>query len=211
MHTVAVGNTKEYRESQRVREIIQREAPSNRWPGEKRMKIFRVLSTCVIFLSFTVTLFAGSAPSVGSAAPEFTLNSQEGSPVSLKDFHGKWVVLYFYPKDFTSGCTIEAHNFQRDLSQYQQKNAVILGVSVDSPDSHKQFCAKEGLNFKLLADTDYKVSTEYDSLMTYNGAKMASRHTFIISPDGKVVKTFTEVNPNKHSEEVLTALAELQK
>jgi peroxiredoxin Q/BCP len=175
------------------------------------MKIFTTITFCAIFLSFTMAAFAGSAPAVGSAAPEFTLNSQEGTPVSLKDFHGKWVVLYFYPKDFTSGCTIEAHNFQRDQSLYLQKNAVVLGVSVDSADSHKQFCTKEGLNFKLLADTDYKVSTEYDSLMTYNGAKMAARHTFIINPDGKIVKAFTEVNPNQHSAEVLTALGEMQK
>ena len=82
---------------------------------------------------------------------------------------------------------------------------------MDSTDSHKQFCAKEGLNFKLLADTDYKVSTEYDSLMTYNGAKMAARHTFIINPEGKIVKAFTEVNPNQHSAEVLAALGEMQK
>jgi len=175
------------------------------------MKIFKTITICAIFLSFTMAAFAGSAPAVGSAAPEFTLKSQEGTPVSLKDFHGKWVVLYFYPKDFTSGCTIEAHNFQRDQPMYLQKNAVVLGVSVDSTDSHKQFCAKEGLNFKLLADTDYKVSTEYDSLMTYNGAKMAARHTFIINPEGKIVKAFTEVNPNQHSAEVLTALGEMQK
>jgi peroxiredoxin Q/BCP len=155
--------------------------------------------------------FANSAPSVGSAAPEFTLSSQEGMPVSLKDYRGKWVVLYFYPKDFTTGCTIEAHNFQRDLAQYQQKNAVILGVSVDSADSHKQFCTKEGLNFKLLADTDDKVSSAYDSLTNYGAAKIAARHTFIINPDGKIVKVYTEVNPNQHSAEVLAALTDLQK
>jgi len=148
---------------------------------------------------------------VGSAAPEFTLNSQEGTPVSLKDYRGKWVVLYFYPKDFTTGCTIEAHNFQRDQSLYQQKNAVVLGVSVDSADSHKQFCTKEGLNFKLLADTDYKVSTIYDSLTNFILVKVAARHTFIINPEGKIAKTFTEVNPSQHSAEVLSALAELQK
>jgi peroxiredoxin Q/BCP len=88
---------------------------------------------------------------------------------------------------------------------------VILGISVDSADSHKQFCAKEGLNFKLLADTDYKVSTAYDSLSSHGDVKYASRHTFIINPEGKLVKSFTEVNPNKHSDEVLSALAELQK
>ena len=121
-----------------------------------------------VLLTVTPLLsFGESLPAAGSDAPTFTLPSQEGAPVSLKDYRGKWVVLYFYPKDFTSGCTIEAHNFQRDQAQYQGKNAVVLGVSVDSADSHKQFCAKEGLNFKLLADTDYKVTTAYGSLTNY--------------------------------------------
>ena len=176
------------------------------------MKSFRTIPLCVLILALTTFLvLAGSTPSVGSQAPEFTLNSQEGTPVSLKDYHGKWVVLYFYPKDFTSGCTVEAHNFQRDQLQYQQKNAVVLGVSVDSADSHKQFCTKEGLNFKLLADTDHKVSSAYDSLTNFGLVKVASRHTFIINPEGKIAKAFTEVNPNTHSAEVLSALAELQK
>jgi thioredoxin-dependent peroxiredoxin len=171
----------------------------------------KIIALCAGLALTPLMSLAGSIPSVGSAAPEFTLNSQEGTSVSLKDYRGKWVVLYFYPKDFTTGCTIEAHNFQRDLAQYQQKNAVILGVSVDSADSHKQFCTKEGLNFKLLADTDYKVSTAYDSLTSFGTAKVAARHTFIINPEGKVVKVFTEVNPNQHSAEVLAALTELQK
>jgi peroxiredoxin Q/BCP len=176
------------------------------------VKSFRTIPLCVLILALTPFLvLAGSTPSVGSQAPEFTLNSQEGTPVSLKDYHGKWVVLYFYPKDFTSGCTVEAHNFQRDQLQYQQKNAVVLGVSVDSADSHKQFCTKEGLNFKLLADTDHKVSSAYDSLTNFGLVKVASRHTFIINPEGKIAKAFTEVNPNTHSAEVLSALAELQK
>lgn len=165
----------------------------------------------VLFALISLSSFAGSMPSVGSAAPEFTLNSQDGTPVSLKEYRGKWVVLYFYPKDFTSGCTIEAHNFQRDLAQYQQKNVVILGVSVDSADSHKQFCTKEGLNFKLLADTDDKVSDAYDSLTNFGAAKVAARHTFIINPEGKIVKVYTQVNPNQHSAEVLAELSELQK
>src|SRR3979411_1410094 len=143
------------------------------------------------------------SPAVGSAAPDFTLNSQDGAPVSLHDFKGKWVVLYFYPKDFTSGCTVEAHNFQRDLAQYEQKNAVIVGVSVQDEDSHQKFCTKEGLSFKLLADTKQQVSTEYDSVMTYNDAKFSARHTFLIDPQGKVQKVWLEVKPDKHSEEVL--------
>jgi peroxiredoxin Q/BCP len=148
---------------------------------------------------------AAEVPQVGQMAPSFSLPSQEGGPVSLRDFHGKWVVLYFYPKDMTQGCTIEAHNFQQDLPKYQQKNAVIVGVSVDSTDSHKEFCAKESLTFKLLSDTDKKIVDLYGSLSQRG---VASRNTFLIDPAGKIVKVWTGVNPSKHSEEVLAALAD---
>jgi peroxiredoxin Q/BCP len=150
------------------------------------------------------------APAVGTPAPDFTLNSQENKPVSLHDFKGKWVVLYFYPKDFTSGCTVEAHNFQRDLALYEQKNAVIVGVSVQDEDSHQKFCTKEGLSFKLLADTKQEVSTEYDSVMNMGVVKLSARHTFLIDPQGKVEKVWLDVKPDKHSEEVLASLTELQ-
>jgi peroxiredoxin Q/BCP len=121
------------------------------------------------------------------------------------------VVLYFYPKDFTSGCTIEAHNFQQDQPQYAKRNSVVIGVSVDSVDSHKGFCAKEGLSFKLLSDTEHKVVKEYGSTMTFGSNEIAARNTFIIDPEGKIVNVYTGVNPNKHSQEVLTALDEIQK
>ena len=150
------------------------------------------------------------APAVGTPAPDFTLNSQEGKPVSLHDFKGKWVVLYFYPKDFTSGCTVEAHNFQRDLAQYEQKKAAIVGVSMQDEDSHQKFCTKEGLSFKLLADTKQEVSTQYDSIMNMGVAKLSARHTFLIDPQGKVERVWLDVKPDKHSEEVLAALSELQ-
>ncbi|HUE81458.1 MAG TPA: peroxiredoxin [Pyrinomonadaceae bacterium] len=162
-------------------------------------------------LATGVAASISDAPVVGSTAPEFSLITNEGKPASLAEFRGKWVVLYFYPKDFTSGCTLQARNFQRDLEKYEQLNAVILGVSVDSAESHKEFCAKEGLAFKLLSDTDAKVSSDYGSVMEYNGAKLSSRNTFIIDPQGKVAKVFLKVRPAGHSEEVLTALAELQK
>lgn len=154
---------------------------------------------------------AAKMPAVGSMAPDFTLPSQEGTPVRLSDYQGKWVVLYFYPKDFTSGCTREAHDFQRDLVQYQQRNAVILGVSLDSVDSHKQFCAKEGLNFKLLSDSDKKVAAAYGSLTNLGIARFASRHTFLIDPSGRIARAYASVDPGKHSQEVLGALDELQK
>ncbi len=151
------------------------------------------------------------APAVGSAAPDFTLNSQEGKTVSLHDFKGKWVVLYFYPKDMTSGCTIEAHNFQRDTAKYDAKNTVILGVSVQDEKTHQEFCAKEGLHFKLLADTKKEVSEKYDSIMNLGVMKLSARHTFLIGPDGRVRKVWDDVDVKKHSDEVLAALDELQK
>ena len=112
----------------------------------------------------TVQAADQTVPGAGQVAPTFTLPSQDGSQISLDSFRGKWVVLYFYPKDMTQGCTIEAHNFQRDLSKFEAANAVIVGVSVDTPDSHKQFCTKEGLTFRLLADPEHKVVDEYGSL-----------------------------------------------
>ena len=151
------------------------------------------------------------APQAGQQAPELSLPSGEGGTVNLKDYKGKWVVLYFYPKDFTGGCTMEAHNFQADLAKYQNLNAVILGVSADSVQSHKDFCAKEGLNFKLLADPELKAVTAYGSAMEYNGAKIAARNTFLIDPEGKIARVYMKVSPAGHSAEVLADLAVLQK
>ena len=148
------------------------------------------------------------APAPGSVAPDFALVSEDGSKVSLKDYRGKWVVLYFYPKDFTSGCTVEAHNFQRDQAEFAKRNAVVLGVSGDSDESHKKFCAKEGLNFKLLADTSHEVSRQYGSLMNFGLAKVSARHTFLIDPAGKIARAFMSVNPMRHSAEMLAAIDE---
>ena len=154
-------------------------------------------------------------PAVGSAAPDFTLNSQEGTAISLHSFRGKWVVLYFYPKDQTQGCTIEAHAFQRDQAQYEAKNAVVVGVSVDTVESHKEWCAKDGMNFKMLSDADKQVVALYGSTMTIpqmpQWGTVAARNTFVIDPSGKIVKEFIHVNPAGHSEAVLAALADLQK
>ncbi len=175
-------------------------------------RLVLLLVVVVVLVVLVPRLLSGSAtPSVGSAAPDFTLPSQEGSPVSLKDYRGKWVVLYFYPKDQTPGCSREAHNFEVDQPKYAAHNAVVLGVSVDSVDSHKKFCAKEGLNFKLLADTEHKVTDSYGSLTNLGLVKLAARHTFLIDPSGKIAKVYTSVDPVKHSAEVLAELDQLQK
>jgi peroxiredoxin Q/BCP len=176
-----------------------------------RKHIFLFALLVVALVGVSALGLTGEVPTVGAAAPAFKLTTNEGKEASLSDFKGKWVVLYFYPKDFTSGCTLEAHNFQRDLAKYEQANAVILGVSVDTAESHKSFCAKEGLSFKLLADVDAKVSENYGSTMDYEGKKYSARNTFIIDPTGKIAKVFIKVSPAGHSEEVLAALAALKK
>jgi peroxiredoxin Q/BCP len=173
-------------------------------------KLLLTVFCAVVVLVPVMLLSAASQPQAGSLAPQFTLKAQDGNPVSLSDFRGKWVVLYFYPKDFTSGCTLEAHNFQRDVAEYEKHNAVILGVSVDDANSHKQFCVKEGLSFKLLADTEHTASNEYGTL-SHMPFTHAARNTFLIAPDGKVARVFDDVKPAEHSAEVLAALAELQK
>ncbi len=180
-------------------------------------KLLLAVSTLVLLLGLggagsrrAMAADATTMPSAGQAAPAFTLPSQTGTPTSLQSFRGKWVVLYFYPKDGTSGCTLEAHNFQQDAPKYEKLNAVIVGVSVDSVDSHKQFCAKEGLNFHLLSDPDKKIVEEYGSLGNYVGIKIAKRNTFLIDPQGKIVKVWAGVDPAHHSAEVLAALQEDQ-
>src|SRR5579871_6834702 len=161
---------------------------------EELMVIRILLALVAVFAVVLVVkkhVFADSTPTVGSVAPGFMLRSQEGNPVSLKQYKGKWVVLYFYPKDMTTGCTIEAHNFQRDLPKYGALNAVVLGVSLDTVESHKTFCSKDSLTFKLLADPDHKVIDAYGVPISARGdMKFAARDTFLISPEGKVVKVW---------------------
>jgi peroxiredoxin Q/BCP len=156
----------------------------------------------------TAKAIAGDVLQAGAAAPNFSLPSQEEKQVSLSQYKGKWVVLYFYPKDMTTGCTIEAHNFQRDLPKYDALNAVVLGVSLDTVESHKTFCTKDSLTFKLLADPDHKVIDAYGVPVTARGDnKFAARDTFLISPAGKVVKFWEVKDIQGHSDEVLAAIA----
>ena len=178
-----------------------------------KIPLLFILAVAVVATVAIATVHAAdpTMPSVGQVAPTFTLPSQDGSQISLDSFRGKWVVLYFYPKDMTPGCTIEAHNFQRDQAKFDAADAVILGVSLDTPDSHKQFCTKEGLTFRLLADPEHKVVDAYGSLGSFATFKIANRNTFLIDPQGKIVKEWIKVDPSHHSEEVLAAIAELKK
>ncbi len=177
------------------------------------LRIILFAIVVIVLLLLLPRLVSGSRtmPAVGSVAPEFKLPSQDGSLIGLIDYRGSWVVLYFYPKDQTPGCTREAHNFQADQAKYAERHAIVLGVSVDSVDSHKKFCAKEGLNFKLLADRDGRVSKVYGSLTNLGVVKFAQRHTFIIDPAGRIAKVYTSVDPERHSAEVLAGLDRLRK
>jgi len=152
--------------------------------------------------------FAADPLQPGATAPNFTLPSQDASPVSLKDYKGKWVVLYFYPKDQTSGCSKEAHNFQDDLKKYEALNAVVLGVSLDTVDSHRAWCTKDSFTFKMLADPDHKVVDAYGvMIMKHGDMSYAMRETFLISPEGKIVKQWDVHDIPGHSAEVLATIA----
>lgn len=179
------------------------------------MKRFSLIQFCLVlslsfWLSFMATPTAwamgGKQPPLAESAPEFVLPTNTGDgEISLRDYRGQWVVLYFYPQDFTSGCTIEARRFQQDLAKYEERNAQILGISVDDVDSHADFCDSEGLKFPLLADTDGSVSKAYGSWL---GA-MSLRHTYLIDPNGILREIFLGVRPSIHSQEVLARLDEL--
>ena len=159
-------------------------------------------------LALPAVALGGVLPAVNQPAPEFSLPSNEGDqPISLSDYRSKWVVAYFYPADFTPGCTLEARKFQEDQPKYRDRNTQVLGISADDANSHADFCDSEGLKFPLLADANGKVSKAYGSWMGIR----SSRHTFIIDPQGTLRATFTGVNPIVHSREVLAKLDELQK
>ncbi len=177
----------------------------------QRAGLWSMLITAIVACGITARFAHAAAGAAmlepGASAPNFTLPSQEDKQVSLSQYKGKWVVLYFYPKDQTPGCTIEAHNFQRDQATYEKDNAAVLGVSLDTADSHKAFCTKENLTFKLLADPEHKVVDEY-GVPLIGGGRAASRVTFLISPAGKIVKVWPDVKVQNHSDEVLAAIRE---
>lgn len=154
---------------------------------------------------------AWTAPAVGAPAPEFRLQDQNGDWVSLKDYRGKWVVLYFYPKDNTPGCTTQACEFRDDIFAFRRAEAVILGISVDDLESKKDFASEHSLPFSVLADPDKKTTERYGLLTKMLGFfEFARRDTFIIDPEGRVAKHFPKVDPEGHSAMVLAELKTLQ-
>lgn len=178
----------------------------------RRCFLQTALGLCLVCLSWIVSplsalALGGDQIPLGDPAPDFTLPTNAGDgEISLADFRNQWVVLYFYPRDFTSGCTIEAQRFERDIAEYRARKAQIIGISADSVESHAEFCNAEGLEFPLLSDPKGAVSKAYRSWL---GA-MSLRHTYIIGPDGTIRARFLGVQPVIHSQEVLATLDQLQ-
>jgi peroxiredoxin Q/BCP len=172
----------------------------------------RILQGAVAALALALAgaALAADPPAVGSAAPAFKLQDQTGKTHALSDYKGKWVVLYFYPKDNTPGCTTQACEFRDNIFAYRELGAAILGISVDDVASHKAFSDQHSLPFPILADSDKSATAAYGTLKEYVGiAKMARRDTFIIDPQGRIAKHYQDVKPAGHSEIVLADLKQL--
>lgn len=151
-------------------------------------------------------LMADEAPAVGSAAPGFKLQDQNGDWHMLEDYRGQWLAVYFYPKDDTPGCTTEACNFRDNIYAFQAIGASVVGISVDDVDSHKEFAEKYSLPFVLLADVGGEVSRNYGVLRDWKLMKIAARQSFIVDPQGVIVKHYEDVDPDTHTQEVLADL-----
>jgi peroxiredoxin Q/BCP len=148
---------------------------------------------------------------VGEPAPDFTLPDDTGTPRRLRDARGRWLVLFFYPKDDTPGCTKEACRFRDDIGVLGDLNAAVVGVSVDGTHAHADFARKYQLPFPLLSDPDGQTAAAYDSLLNLGVVRFARRHTFIIAPDGRIAARFDKVDPARHAQEVARTLQALQR
>jgi peroxiredoxin Q/BCP len=149
----------------------------------------------------------GPVPAAGDSAPDFGLPDQHGNVHRLSDYAGRWLVLYFYPRDDTPGCTREACAFQEGLAKLQSVGAAVVGVSVDTQASHARFAEKYHLGFPLLADSGGSVASHYGTLIDWRVLRVARRITFLIDPQGNIHKTFTRVDPTRHADEILSELA----
>lgn len=154
--------------------------------------------------------YAGELPQVGQPAPSFSLPDQNGKVLALDDYKGRWVVLYFYPKDDTPGCTQEACAFRDDLHKLTALGAQVIGVSVDDSASHAEFASKYHLPFPLLADKDGRIADSYGALWNLGLIKFARRYTFLIDPQGRVARSYLKVDTSRHSREIVDDLTRLK-
>lgn len=177
---------------------------------KKFISIALVAVTVAAAFSFSSLGIANDRVAIGAAAPEFELPDQDGQLHSLEDYRDQWVVLYFYPKDETPGCTTEACEFRDNVFAFRDLNAQIIGVSLDDIESHKAFAENHGLPFPLLADVEGQAATAYGVKTRMLGMEVAKRQTFIIAPDGTVAKHYEKVNPAEHSRQVLADLEMLR-
>ncbi|HQR51574.1 MAG TPA: peroxiredoxin [Methylophilaceae bacterium] len=176
------------------------------------MKILLLVAVLgLVLLLFRSVSMAGQLPQLGQAAPDFSLPDQNGKTHRLSDYAGQWLVLYFYPKDDTPGCTKEACSFRDDLQQLEKLGAKVVGISVDDTDSHAKFAAKYHLPFPLLADNDAKVAENYRALNNLLVIKIARRYTFLIDPQGKIAKNYLSIDTSRHSLEIIEDLKRLTK
>ena len=174
------------------------------------IKLLLLLAALVsVFFVFSSRAQAAETPKPGDTAPDFRLIDQNGQFKKLSDFAGSWVVLYFYPKDDTPGCTKEACAFRDDLTSLEKLGAKVVGISVDDSDSHTKFASKYHLPFPLLADEDGKVAKSYGALTNLLVVKIAKRYTFLIDPKGKISKVYLSVDTSRHSQEIVDDLKKL--
>jgi peroxiredoxin Q/BCP len=184
--------------------------PTDTRANSMHLSLVRALHFAILAsLALATTAGAGEQPAAGDPAPDFELSDQEGQLHSLEDYRDNWVVLYFYPKDATPGCTTQACEFRDNIFAYRKLNAQILGVSLDDVESHSKFAEEHGLPFPLLADTDGTVAEAYGVKTHMFGLTVAKRETFIIDPEGRVARHYADVDPDTHSAEVLEDLSEL--
>jgi peroxiredoxin Q/BCP len=172
------------------------------------LKLLRQFFVSVLLVFFSMSSLAGL--SIGNQAPNFILKDQNNLSHNLNDYKGSWVILYFYPKDDTPGCTTQACDFRDAVERIISSRSIVFGVSLDSVESHKRFAEKNNLPFSLLSDQDGNVSKAYDSLSSFISFKASKRNTFIIDPEGKIAKIYLSVNPSTHSQMVLNDLNQLQ-
>jgi peroxiredoxin Q/BCP len=174
------------------------------------LKLFILVSLALFFYLFRVNVIAAPSLKVGDDAPAFKLPDSLGHEVTLNDYKGKWIVLYFYPKDDTPGCTTEACHFRDDFKSLEALGAKVIGVSVDDSFSHKKFAEKYNLPFPLLSDASGEVADQYGALNNFLVIKLAKRYTFLINPLGKIAKTYLSVDTSKHSQEIIDDLKKLK-